>query len=64
MGEIVNLRRAKKAKARADEERKASLNRVRFGTSKGERKITSARSEKASADLEAKKLDPDKPLEQ
>ena len=64
MAEIVNLRRAKKAKARADEERKASLNRVRFGTPKPERKITSARSEKESADLEAKKLDPDKPLDQ
>jgi hypothetical protein len=63
MGEIVNLKRARKARDRADKERKASLNRVRFGTSKTEQKITLARSEKASADLEAKKLDPDKPLD-
>jgi hypothetical protein len=64
MAEIVNLRRARKAKSRAEKERKASLNRVRFGTSKAARNITLARSEKDSADFDAKKLDPDKPLDQ
>ena len=63
MAEIINLKRARKAKDRAEKGRKASLNRVRFGAPKTERKITLARSEKASADLEAKKLDPDKPLD-
>jgi len=63
MAEIINLRRAKKQKGRAAKENKASLNRVRFGTPKAERKVTLARSEKASADLEGKKLDPDKPLD-
>ena len=63
MAEIVNLRRAKKAKARAIKERKASLNRVRFGTPKSEEKVTLARSEKERSDLEGKKLDPNKPLE-
>jgi len=63
MGEIVNLRRAKKQKARAAKEKDASLNRVRFGTPKSEEKVTLARSEKERTDLEGKKLDPDKPLE-
>jgi hypothetical protein len=63
MAELINLRRAKKAKTRAAKERQASLNRVHFGTPKSERKVNSARSEKERTDLEAKKLDPDKPLE-
>jgi Domain of unknown function (DUF4169) len=63
MAEIVNLRRARKGKARAEKEQQASLNRVRFGTSKSQEKVNSARSEKERTDLEGKKLDPDKPLE-
>ena len=63
MAEIVNLKRAKKQKARAAKERDASLNRVRFGTSKSQKKVTLARSEKEHAELEAKKLEPDKPLQ-
>ena len=62
MAEIVNLRRAKKKLARAAKEKDASLNRVRFGTPKSQEKVNSARSEKARADLEGKKLDPDKAL--
>jgi len=61
MAEIINLRRAKKAKARAEKERKASVNRTLHGTSKAHRTINLARSEKERTDLEAKKLDPDKP---
>jgi uncharacterized protein DUF4169 len=64
MAEIVNLKRVKKEKARAAKEREASLNRVRYGTPKSQQKVTMARFEKAHADLEAKKLDPDKPLEE
>ncbi len=63
MAEIVNLRRAKKQKARAAKEREADVNRVRFGTPKSQEKVNSARSDKARTDLEGKKLDPDKPLE-
>ncbi len=62
MAEIVNLRRVKKQKTRAIKERDASLNRVRFGTSKSQERVNSARSEKARTDLKGKKLDPDKPL--
>jgi hypothetical protein len=63
MAELVNLRRAKKEKARAAKEREAASNRARFGTAKSERKVTLARSEKERATLEGKKLNPDKPLE-
>jgi len=64
MAEIINLRRAKKDKARAAKEQQASLNRVRFGTPKSLEKVNSARSEKARTDLENKKLDQDKPLDE
>jgi len=63
MGEIVNLRRAKKQKARAAKEKDASLNRVRFGTPKSLERVNSARSDKERSDLEGKKLDSDKGLE-
>jgi len=63
MAEIVNLRRVKKQKARAEKEKDADINRVRFGTPKSQERVNSARSEKARADLDGKKLDPDKPLE-
>jgi hypothetical protein len=63
MSEIVNLRRAKKARERAAKEKDADANRARFGTPKLERSITKARSHKDAAELEGKKLDPDKELE-
>jgi hypothetical protein len=64
MAEIVNLRRARKEKARAEKEREAASNRALHGTPKSERKVTLARSEKERATLERKKLGPDKPLEE
>lgn len=52
MGEIVNLRMARKRKARAEAERTAEQNRITFGRTKQERELTEA--ERA---LEAKKLE-------
>ena len=57
MAEIVNLRRARKAKDRADKDRTAEVNRAKFGTAKSERGLAKARSEKAARDLEASKLE-------
>ncbi len=37
MGEVVNLRRARKARDRAAEEAQAAANRVAFGRTKAER---------------------------
>jgi hypothetical protein len=62
MGEIVNLRRARKAKTRADAEALAAENRARHGTSKPARDLTKARSGQDSRSLDAHKLAPDKPL--
>jgi hypothetical protein len=52
MAEIVNLKRARKAKARAEKDETAAANRIKFGRTRAER-------EKAEAGraLEAKKLD-------
>jgi hypothetical protein len=60
MNEIVNLRRARKAKARAEAESVAAANRARFGTPKAQRALTQARSEKAAQRLDSHRLDPDK----
>lgn len=56
MNEIVNLRRARKAKARAEAEDVAATNRARFGTPKKERALTKARSEKAAESLDSHRL--------
>jgi hypothetical protein len=46
-GDVVNLRRVRKAKARSERERAAAANRVKFGRTKAER--TSAEAEQARA---------------
>jgi hypothetical protein len=57
MAEIVNLRRVKKAKARAEKSAQADANRAKHGVAKPVRDLAKAREEKASRDLEARKLD-------
>ena len=57
MAEIVNLRRARKAKTRADKDRTAEANRAKFGTAKSERDLAKARAEKDQHNLESSKLD-------
>lgn len=50
--DIVNLRRARKAKARVGREQQAAENRVKFGRSKAERER-----EEGIADLSRRRLD-------
>jgi len=57
MAEIVNLKRAKKAKARAAAEEAAAANRTQFGTPKAARKLAKAKQEKEAARVDAHKLD-------
>ena len=57
MAEIVNLRRARKAKGRAEKDRAAETNRAKFGTAKAERDLVKARAEKAAHELESSKLE-------
>jgi hypothetical protein len=52
MGEIVNLRRARKSRKRAEDERVADANRVAFGRTKVERSLSDT--QKA---LDARRLD-------
>ena len=52
MAEIVNLRQARKAKARTVKEAEASTNRVKFGRAKAEKAV-----EAAKKALECKRLD-------
>ncbi|HXS06295.1 MAG TPA: DUF4169 family protein [Rhizomicrobium sp.] len=57
MAEIVNLRRARKAKARDEKEKTADANRLLHGTPKNLRNLAKARSDKAMRDLNAHKKD-------
>ncbi len=57
MAEIVNLNRARKAKARAEKDKKAEQNRVLHGTPKHQRDLAKARDKKARRDLDAHKKD-------
>jgi hypothetical protein len=63
MADIVNLRRARKAKARKEKAGQAERNRLQHGTPKHVRDVTKARSEKGRAELDAHRLDLDKDLE-
>ncbi len=58
MAELVNLNRARKAKARAGAEAEAVQNRVKFGRTKAERKLEAARADKAVRDIDAGKREP------
>jgi hypothetical protein len=60
MGDIVNLRRARKAKARATEDAKAAVNRIAFGRSGNERKLTEATRELETRRLEAHRRETEK----
>ncbi|WP_137130191.1 DUF4169 family protein [Rhizobium sp. FY34] len=55
--EIVNLRLARKAKARSEKERVAEQNRISFGRSKPEKALTRALNEKAAKALDQGRLD-------
>jgi hypothetical protein len=57
MAEIVNFRRAKKAKARRAEEARAADNRVHFGTPKAEKSRVRKLREKDAKTIDAHKLD-------
>ncbi|MBR3190240.1 DUF4169 family protein [Bosea sp. (in: a-proteobacteria)] len=61
MAEIVNLRRARKARDRASAEAQAEQNRIAFGRTKAERKLTEAEKALAERRLEGHRLsdDPD-----
>lgn len=59
MGEIVNLRRARKAKKRTDDARIGDANRVAFGRTKIERELTEKEKQLAARKLDGHRLRPD-----
>lgn len=56
MAEIINLRRARKAKGKAEKEKTAEANRVLHGTPKALRNLEKARKDKADQSLSGHKL--------
>jgi hypothetical protein len=58
-GEIVNLRRARKAKARATSAAEAAGNRARFGRALSERTQTAAAALAATRHLDGHRLSPE-----
>ncbi|MBX9745372.1 MAG: DUF4169 family protein [Hyphomonadaceae bacterium] len=59
MTEIVNLKRARKAKERAEAEAKAEANRIAHGRTKSEKKLTRAEQEAAQRKLDGHKRNDD-----
>ena len=58
MGDIVNLRRARKRQDRRRDEAKAAENRILHGMTKAERLLIEAERQKADRDLDARKVVP------
>ena len=54
--EIINLRRARKAKARADAQTSAAQNRAKHGVSKAERETTKRKKSQERSRLEAHRI--------
>ncbi|WP_428697804.1 DUF4169 family protein [Stappia sp.] len=52
-GDIVNLRQARKARARREKESRAAENRVQFGRSKSEKALDRTTAEKSAAHVDA-----------
>ncbi|MBL8551100.1 MAG: DUF4169 family protein [Hyphomonadaceae bacterium] len=59
MAEIINLRQARKQRARAEAQKDAASNRAAHGRSKAERNLTDAQADKAAKDLDGHKRDED-----
>jgi hypothetical protein len=57
MGDIVNLRRARKDQARRLRDAEAKVNRAAFGRPKTEKKRTEAEAQRENARLEAHRLE-------
>jgi hypothetical protein len=57
VAEIVNLRRARKARARDAKATEADANRIKHGVAKPVRALAKARAEKQAHDTDAHKLD-------
>ncbi len=59
MSDIINLNHQRKAKARNDKDKKASLNRVAFGRTKAQKQTQKKEDERSSKLLDGHKRDKD-----
>lgn len=59
MADIINLRQARKVKARRDKERVASANRAKFGQTKAEREVRRAEEARVERLLDGSRRDGD-----
>jgi len=59
MAEIINLKRARKTRDKAEKEKTAEANRILHGTPKQLRNLAEARKEKADQGLSGHKLEKD-----
>lgn len=57
MGEVVNLNRFRKARARAEDAKQAAENRTRHGRSKDDKRRGRSEQERSSKELDGKKLE-------
>ena len=57
MGDVVNLRRARKAAKRREDAARAAKNRLAHGRSKAERALEEARTKKARRELDAHRIE-------
>ena len=55
--DIVNLRQARKVKARTEKEKQANQNRLHFGRTKAEKQLTRALNDKAEKTLDQGRLE-------
>ncbi len=61
VGEIVNLRRARKAKDRVRKQQQAAENRTKHGRTKAERRKDVLDAKRHDSAMDGKRLDPDDP---
>ena len=57
MGDVINLNRYRKAKARAEKEQKAEANRVRNGRTRTEKQAVQRELDRQATELDGKRLD-------
>ncbi len=59
MAKVTNLNQFRKAKARADRTRQAEENRVRFGRTKADKRLSTTNKTRENTHLDGHKLDKD-----
>jgi hypothetical protein len=59
MGEIVNLKRARRDKERRERESTATANRRRFGRTKAQKRVEHDEAERSRRDVDGKQLEQD-----